>query len=202
MIEQEEQIRHLFGMNIESKMAFAEHLSPLIAQIGERLVACLLRDNKILLCGFGRSAANCLHFSAAMLNRFEIERPPLPVIALSPELAVAITTESHADALFARQIQVLGQQGDILLAVSASGGTQHMLETIATAQSRGMDVVVLSNREADGLSSHLGPEDVELGVPGVPSAIVHEMHLFILHCFCDLIEKALFGQMIQDRHED
>lgn len=201
-MEQEEHIRHLFGIKIETKMAFADALSPHIAKIGQHLIHCLLQDNKILLCGFGRSAANCLHFSSAMLNRFEIERPPLPVIALSTDLSITLGSETHADSLFARQIQVLGQQGDVLLALTTSNSTQNMLQTIDAAHQRGMDIIVLSNRESEDLMGHLGPDDIELGIPSTSTAIVHEMHLFILHCFCDLIEKALFGHVIQEHHED
>ena len=79
----EDRIRHLFGVNIEAKIAMADTMSIDIAKAAQRLITCLLNDNKIFLCGNGGSAANCLHFSAAMLNHFDVERPPLPVIALT-----------------------------------------------------------------------------------------------------------------------
>lgn len=75
MILLDDRVRHLFGLNIEAKIAMADSMSAAIAHAANRLVTCLLSDNKILLCGNGGSAANCLHFSAAMLNHFDVERP-------------------------------------------------------------------------------------------------------------------------------
>ena len=105
MTQMEDRIRHLFGVSIEAKIAVADTLSGAIAAAGQRLVNCLLNDGKILVCGNGGSAANCLHFTAAMLNHFEVERPPLPVMSLSTDLSVltAVTNEGHYDQIFARQ---------------------------------------------------------------------------------------------------
>ena len=77
MVPMEERVRHLFGVNIETKIALADALSDSIAKAGQRLVNCLLNDGKILICGNGGSSANCMHFASAMLNHFEVERPSL-----------------------------------------------------------------------------------------------------------------------------
>lgn len=193
----EDRVRHLFGMSIETKMALAETLSVPIAKAGARLVTCLLNDGKILLCGHGGSAANCLHFSAAMINHFETERPPLPVIALSTDIAAmsGVTNEGHSELLFARQIQAIGQQGDILLALTTSGNSSGILQAVSVAHDRGMDVIALNGRDGGLLVNHLGPEDYELRVPGEHPALIRETHLFILYCFCDLIDQSLFGQV-------
>ena len=113
----EDRIRHLFGVSIEAKIAVADTMTADIAKAGQRLVNCLLNDGRVLVCGNGGSAANGLHFSAAMLNHFEVERPPLPVIALSTDIAVltAVSNEGHYDQIFARQIQAFGKEGDVLL---------------------------------------------------------------------------------------
>ena len=196
MTQMEDRVRHLFGVSIEAKIAVADLLSPAIANAGLRLVNCLLNDGKILLCGNGGSAANCLHFSAAMLNHFDVERPPLPVIALSTDISVltAVTNEGHYDQVFARQIQALGQEGDVLLALSTSGNSDSVLHAVNAANDRGMDTIALSGRDGGVLANHLGPEDIELRVQGDTSARIRETHLFILHCFCDLIDQSLFGQ--------
>lgn len=193
---QDERIRHLFGLNIESKIALADSMPGDIAKAGARLADCLLNDGKILLCGNGGSAANCLHFSTAMLNHFEVERPPLPVIMLGLDIAVisAVGNEGHFDQAFARQIQAIGQNNDILLVLTTTGNSNSILNAISAAHDRGMDTIALSGRDGGILSNHLGPEDIELKVPGDAQARIREMHLFILHCFCDLIDHALFGQ--------
>jgi D-sedoheptulose 7-phosphate isomerase len=195
----EDRVRQLFGINIETKIAIADALSGLIAKAGLRLVNCLLNDGKILLCGNGGSAANCLHFSAAMLNHFEVERPPLPVIPLMGDVTslTGIASNSHYDHIFARQIHALGQEGDVLLVLSTSGNADSILNAVNAANDRGMDTIALSGRDGGVLANHLGPEDIELRVMADNSTRIREAHLFILHCFCDLIDQSLFGQMLE-----
>ncbi len=198
MLQMEDRIRHLFGVSIEAKIAVADQLSAVIAKAGLRLVNCLLNDGRILLCGNGGSAANCLHFTAAMLNHFDVERPPLPVFALSTDISVltAVTNEGHYDQIFARQIQALGQEGDVLLTLSTTGNSDNVLHAVHAAHDRGMDTIALSGRDGGVLANHLGPEDIELRVIGDTAARIRETHLFILHCFCDVIDQSLFGQML------
>lgn len=194
----EDRVRQLFGVNIEAKIAVADVLSASIAKAGLRLVNCLLNDGKILLCGNGGSAANCLHFSAAMINHFEVERPPLPVIALATDVSslTSIINDNHYDQIFARQIHALGQEGDVLIALSTSGNADSILHAVNAANDRGMDTIALSGRDGGVLANHLGPEDIELRVHADNAALIRETHLFILHCFCDLIDQSLFGQML------
>ncbi|KTC64853.1 DnaA initiator-associating factor for replication initiation (plasmid) [Legionella adelaidensis] len=194
----EERIRQLFGISIEMAIAVADTLSPDIARAGKRLVDCLLNDNKILLCGNGGSAANCFHFASAMINCYEVERPPLPVIALTNDFGSlsAIANMGNADHIFSRQIQALGQEGDVLIVLSTNGNSNNLLQAIGAANDRGMDTIALNGRDGGVLTNHLGPEDIELRVPGDSAAQIRETHLFILHCFCDLIDQSLFGQML------
>lgn len=198
MTQMEDRVRHLFGVSIEAKIAVADALSSEIAAAGLRLVNCLLNDGKLFLCGNGGSAANCLHFSMAMNNHFEVERPPLPVIALSNDISTltAVANEGHYDQVFARQIQALGQEGDVLIALTTTGNSDSVLHAVNAANDRGMDTIALSGRDGGVLYNHLGPEDIELRVLGDTAARIREMHLFILHCFCDLIDQSLFGQML------
>ncbi|MBA2652932.1 MAG: SIS domain-containing protein [Tatlockia sp.] len=198
MTQMEDRVRHLFAASIEAKIAVADVLSAPIAKAGDRLVKCLLNNGKILLCGSGGSAANCLHFVTAMINHFEVERPALPVIALTTDTATitSIANDSHYEQVFARQIQALGQEGDVLLVLSTSGNANAILQAVNAGNDRGMDTIALSGRDGGVLANHLGPEDIELRVQGDNAARIRETHLFILHCFSDLIEKSLFGQML------
>jgi D-sedoheptulose 7-phosphate isomerase len=198
MVQLEERVRHLFGINIETKIALADALSDTIAKAGQRLVNCLLGDGKILLCGNGGSSANCMHFASAMFNHFEVERPSLPVFNLCAD-ATSISSfanEHHYSQVFARQIQALGQEQDVLLLLTTTGNSDSMLHALQAANERGMDTIALSGRDGGVLATHLGPEDIELRVASDSSARIREMHLFILHCFCDLIDQSLFGQVL------
>jgi D-sedoheptulose 7-phosphate isomerase len=199
MSQMEERIKMLFANSIEAKLSLADILPEIIAKAGRKLVNCLLNDGKILVCGNGGSAANGLHFTAAMLNLFEIERPALPVITLAsdPVILSSIAQHGHYDNVFARQIHALGQEKDILLILSASGNSSSLLQAINAANERNMDMIALNGHEGGILASHLGPEDIEIRVNSDNSARIREMHLFILHCFCDLIDQALFGQILE-----
>ncbi|MBA2648432.1 MAG: SIS domain-containing protein [Legionella sp.] len=196
MIDLEERVRHLFGLNIETKIAVADALSDMIAKAAQRLVTCLLSNGKILICGNGGSGANCMHFASAMLNHFEVERPALPVFILCSDATnlSAFANENHFSQIFARQIQGLGQEQDVLLLLTTSGNSDSMLQALQAANERGMDTIALSGRDGGVLANHLGPEDIELRVASDSAARIRELHLFILHCFCDLIDQSLFGQ--------
>ncbi len=96
--------------------------------------------------------------------------------------------------IFARQIQALGQEQDVLLLLTTSGNSDSILQALQAANERGMDSITLSGRDGGVLANHLGPEDIELRVASDNAARIRELHLFILHCFCDLIDQSLFGQ--------
>lgn len=198
MIQMEERVRHLFGVNIETKIAVADALSDTIAKAGQRLVNCLLADGKILICGNGGSSANCMHFASSMLNHFEVERPSLPVLNLSGDVSTlsSFANENHYGQVFARQIQALGQETDVLVLLTTSGNSDSMLYALHAANERGLDTIALSGRDGGVLATHLGPEDVEIRVASDNAARIRELHLFILHCFCDLIDQSLFGQVL------
>ena len=198
MIQLEERVRHLFGVHIETKIAVADALSEIIAKAGQRLVNCLLADGAIFVCGSGGSSANCAHFTSSMLNHFEVERPPLPVINLSSDAACvgSFANENHYGQVFARQIHALGKEQDVLLLLTTSGNADCMLHALHAANERGMDTIALSGRDGGVLANHLGPEDIELRVPSDSAVRIREIHLFILHCFCDLIDQSLFGQVL------
>ncbi|ABQ57194.1 TPA: SIS domain-containing protein [Legionella pneumophila subsp. pneumophila] len=198
MIQLEERVRHLFGVTIEAKISAADMLSGSIAKAGKLLVNCLLNDGKIFICASGGSSANCMHFSSSMLNHFEVERPSLPVINLCADASClsSFADEHHFGQVFARQIQALGQEQDVLLLLTTSGNSDSMLQALHAASERGMDTIALSGRDGGVLANHMGPEDIEIRVASDSTALIRELHLFILHCFCDLIEQSLFGQVL------
>ena len=183
LVQMEDRVRQLFGNSIETKVMLADTLSLEIAKAGQRLLQGLLADKKILICGNGASAANCLHFSTAMINHFEVERPPLPVISLNTDTAIitAMADEHGYADLFAKQVQAIGQEGDVLLVLTTSGNTDSILHAVDAANDRGMDTIALSGRDGGILANHLGPEDIEIRIPIDSDARIRELHLFVLH---------------------
>lgn len=194
-MNQIERIQHHFNESIQTKTLAMDVLAVPIAQAGEQMVQCLLAGHKILACGNGGSAADSQHFAAEMLNRFEIERPSLPAIALTTDTSTltSIANDYSYTEIFAKQIRALGQAGDVLLAISTSGNSANVQQAILAAHDRGMSVVALTGREGGAIATLLQTDDVEIRVPVHSTARIQETHLLIIHCLCDLIDQQLFG---------
>lgn len=186
--------RH-FDDSIETKQEARDLLADTIAGAADTITRALLAERRILCCGNGGSAGDAMHFAAELVNRFEMERPGLPAIALTADTLTltAIANDYSYDQVFSRQVQALGGPGDILLAISTSGSSQNVINAAATAHDRGMRVVALNGRDGGALGRVLGSDDIEVRVPAESTARIQEVHLLILHCLCDLIDRHLFG---------
>jgi len=190
-----DRIQQHFSDSIQTKMAASELLPERIELAGKMMVQALLEGHKILSCGNGGSAADAQHFSAELLNRFEVERPSLPAIALTTDTSTitSIGNDYHFNEIFAKQIKALGQAGDVLLAISTSGDSPNVLNAIAAAHDRQLHVIALTGRQGGQAASALTESDVELRVPAQATTRIQETHLLIIHCLCDYIDQQLFG---------
>jgi D-sedoheptulose 7-phosphate isomerase len=159
------------------------------------MVQCLMNDGKILACGNGGSAADAQHFSAELLNRFEMERPALPAIALTTDSSTitSIANDYDYDQVFAKQVRALGQPDDLLLAISTSGNSRNVVEAIHAAHERQMGVIALTGRNGGVMAEMLGQRDVHICVPHSRTARIQEVHILCLHCLCDAIDCLLLG---------
>ncbi|QSX34046.1 phosphoheptose isomerase [Shewanella avicenniae] len=189
-------IKASFTESIQTKIDAAEALPDSIAKAAEMMVHCLLSGHKILACGNGGSAGDAQHFSAELLNRFEIERPPLPALALTTDSSTltAIANDYSYDEVFSKQVLALGQPGDILLAISTSGNSRNVIKAMEAALSRDMTIVALTGKDGGAMAGLLSSNDVEVRVPSNVTARIQEVHLLVIHCLCDNIDKTLFPQ--------
>ncbi len=130
-----------------------------------------------------------------MINRFEMERPGLPAIALTTDTSIlsAVANDNSYEQVFAKQVQALGQSEDILLAISTSGNSGNVVKAIDAAQERGMHVVALTGKNGGEVATRLNQDDIEIRVPSDSTARIHEVHLLTIHCLCDLIDRQLLG---------
>ncbi len=190
-----DRIRQHFSNSIQTKIAAADILPEAIAQGAELMVKALLDGNKILSCGNGGSASDAQHFSSELINRFEVERPGLPAIALSTDTSVitSIANDYSYQEIFARQVKALGKTGDVLLAISTSGNSRNVIQAMRAAHDRGIAIVALTGRNGGEMAQFLKPEDVEIRIPSDVTARIQETHLLVIHCLCDLIDHQLFG---------
>jgi len=188
-------IQKNFTDSIKTKQNAANTLIEPIHQAVRIMIECLQNGNKILSCGNGGSAADAQHFSSELLNRFVMERPALPAIALTTDTSAltSIANDYHYHFIFSRQLEALGQDGDVLLAISTSGQSDNVLEAIKTAHDKGIRCVVLSGREGGKIAGILHENDVEIRVPDDSTARIQEVHLLIIHCLCDAIDLEMFA---------
>lgn len=185
-----------FGASIETKTLSAEELPPYIERAAQVMVNALLNGGKILTCGNGGSAGDAQHFSSELLNRFERERPSLPAIALTTDSSTvtSIANDYSYNEIFSKQIRALGNPGDVLLAISTSGNSANVVQAIQAAHEREMTVVALTGKDGGHMASLLTADDAEIRVPAFVTARIQEVHLLVIHCLCDYIDCALFGE--------
>jgi D-sedoheptulose 7-phosphate isomerase len=184
-----------FNESAELKIQAAAELAHPIAEAVDLMFSALSNGNRILACGNGGSAAYAQHFAAGLVGRFERERLPLPGLALStdPSILTAIGNNYSFAEIFSKQVQAYGQAGDVLLVISTSGNSANVLAAIETAQERDMRIVALTGQGGGAIAALLSDADVHVCVPDDRMTRIQEVHLLIIHCFCDGIDVALFG---------
>ena len=188
-------VRDHFAESIATKQTAADALAESIAAAGRVMADALLADGKILSCGNGGSAADAQHFSSELLNRFEMERPGLPAMALTTDASTitSISNDYAYEEIFSKQVRALGKPQDVLLGISTSGNSENVIRAISAAHERGMKVVALSGRDGGRMVDMFEEGDVEIRVPATRTARIQEVHLLVIHCLCDLIDTTLLG---------
>ena len=187
-------IRNHFLDSIETKRNALEELIIPIKHAANCISDSLLNEGKILSCGNGGSAGDAQHFSAELLNRFEIERPGLPAFALTTDSSTltAIANDYEYDQIFSKQILALGTNRDVLLAISTSGNSSNIIKAVQAAHEREMQVLSLTGNKGGKLAKLLKGDDIEIRVPSDRTARIQEIHLLVIHCLCDIIDAILF----------
>ena len=181
--------------SIQTKIDAADYLPDAIVKAADIMIKCLANGHKILACGNGGSAGDAQHFSAELLNRYEMERPSLPAIAISTDTSTitSIANDYTYDDIFAKQIRALGNKGDVLLAISTSGNSVNVVNAIKDAHNRGMHVVAMTGKDGGAMAPLLENSDAEIRITAKKTARIQETHLLVIHCLCDAIDQALFG---------
>ncbi|MFD2365057.1 phosphoheptose isomerase [Pseudoduganella sp. GCM10020061] len=184
-----------FQESAELKLSSANALTQPISQAVDIMFSALANGNKILACGNGGSAADCQHFAAELVGRFERERNPLPALALTTDTSImtAVGNDYSYRDIFSKQVQAFGQPGDVLLAISTSGNSANVLAAAEAALEREMRVVAMTGKDGGALARMLTDLDVHINVPHSRTARIQEVHLVTIHCICDGIDVALFG---------
>ncbi len=185
-------INQHFATSIEVQTKTINNLEPQIIAAGQLMATCL-HQHKILSCGNGGSAAQSQHFAAEIINRFETERRALAAISLTTDTSnlTSIGNDYTFENIFSRQIEALGHDKDILLAISTSGNSPNVLKAVQAAHNKNLSIIALTGCDGGTIAKILAPTDIEIRIPSQSTARIQEVHLLVIHCLCDIIDQTL-----------
>jgi D-sedoheptulose 7-phosphate isomerase len=172
----------------------ASHLSADIVTVAEQIINVLRAGGKLLICGNGGSAADSQHFAAELVGRFRRERPGWSAIALTVDASIltSVGNDFGFEQVFARQVQALGQRGDILVGISTSGSSKNVLAAVKEAKKMGIITVGMTGAGVSVLGELV---DYHLPIPSSNTAFIQQGHMAVIHVLCELIEESLSGDI-------
>jgi D-sedoheptulose 7-phosphate isomerase len=187
----EEIIKKAFQEGTQIKDQFLKDSLGQVVKVVNVITASLKKGNKILLFGNGGSAADAQHLAAEFVNRFLIERPPLPAIALTTDTSIITSIGNDYDfaQIFAKQIRAIGQPGDVAIGMSTSGVSPNVLRGLETAKKMGLVTIGLTGRDGGQIAQAV---DYCLNVSSNSVPRIQEVHITLGHVICELVDYKLF----------
>ncbi len=168
-----------------------------LVSLAHHCVALYKRDKKTILAGNGGSAADAQHIAAELVGRYGFDRPSIPSLALTTDTSnlTAIGNDYGYDAIFSRQLEGMGQEGDIFIGISTSGNSQNLINAFESAQKKNILTVALVGKDGGKMAQMA---DIALIVPSHETPRIQESHILIGHILCDIIEKEMFGDGVEN----
>jgi len=187
MDDKKEEIKNKIIESISVKIGFLEEVGN-IEKVVDVIVNCFKQGGKLLICGNGGSAADAQHIAGELVDRFLMERQGLPAIALTSDSSVltAWANDKDFNDVFRRQVEALGKEGDVLLGISTSGGSENIIRAFDEARKRGMKVVSLTGKDGGKMKS-LSDECINVNSESTPR--IQESHMVAYHIVCELVER-------------
>jgi D-sedoheptulose 7-phosphate isomerase len=187
----EDHIIKIFKESSQLKEVFINENLVGIVKVIEVITEILTGGNKILLFGNGGSAADSQHLAAEFVNRFVIERPPLPAIALSTDTSVITSIGNDYDfsEIFAKQIRAIGKPGDVAWGMSTSGDSSNVVKALETAKKLGLITIGFTGRDGGNI---LKIVDYSLNVSSNSVPRIQEVHITAGHVICEMVDYKLF----------
>jgi D-sedoheptulose 7-phosphate isomerase len=183
-------VRAAFAETAELHRRVVEERADAIVKAADLIRRALVNGRQVLAFGNGGSATDAQHLAGELVGRFMRERRAVPVVALTADTAVltALGNDYAYDAIFARQIEALGREGDVAFGITTSGKSANVNRALEQARAKGLVTIALTGRDGGGTSRIV---DLDVNVPGTSAARVQEVHRTILHVICELVEKDL-----------
>lgn len=182
--------------SILAKEAFVESSTDKIIQLARWIIETFNDGGKLLIFGNGGSAADAQHMAAEFVNRFLINRRPLPAIALTTDTSIltSIGNDFSFDMIFTKQIQALAKPEDLALGISTSGNSPNVVKGIVTARDMGLRTAVLTGGATTPGGELATLSDLCLNVPSDQTPHIQETHVWVEHLLCEIVEKEMFGE--------
>jgi len=180
-----------FRESADVKVRFIRQNAEVLVQAVKMVVQAFKAGHKVLLFGNGGSAADAQHIAAEFVNRFLIERPPLPAIALTTDTSILTSISNdygYADS-FAKQVKALGKEGDVAIGISTSGTAANVIKAIQAARELGLKTIGLAGRDGGELAKLV---DIALVVDSQSVPRIQEVHMTIGHVLCEMVDRMLF----------
>jgi len=179
------------SVEVKEKLLQNTDLIKTISKVSQEIIEAFKRDNKVLLCGNGGSAADAQHISAELSGRFYKDRKPLFAEALhvNTSYLTAVANDYSFDDVFARLVEGMGRKGDILIGLSTSGNSKNVINAVKKAKEIGMITVGLTGEEGGELKKYV---DYLINVPSKDTPRIQEAHILVGHIICEIVEKELF----------
>jgi len=180
-----------FKESSKVKALFLRENLPKLLDVIKSVSHAFESGNKIFFFGNGGSAADAQHLAAEFVNRYVMERPPLPAIALTTDTSIltSVSNDLAFDEIFAKQLRALGKEGDVAIGISTSGNSPNIIKAFEVAKEIGMKRVALTGNNG-GVISKMA--DFSLVVPSTSTARIQEAHILIGHILCEMVEHYLF----------
>jgi len=174
-----------------------EDLLNRIEQVSKMCVELYRGSKKTILAGNGGSAADAQHIAAELVGRYGFDRPSIPSLALTTDTSnlTAIGNDYGYDKVFSRQLEGMGQEGDIFIGISTSGNSLNIINAFNSAKNKGITTVALTGRDGGEMAKLA---DVALVVPSNSTPRIQESHILIGHIICDIIEKEIFADGVSN----
>jgi D-sedoheptulose 7-phosphate isomerase len=188
-----ETIVQAFEESARIKVQFARDNADRIVEVVQLIAQAFREGRKVILFGNGGSAMDASHIAAEFMNRFLIERPPLPAIALNSDTALltCISNDYDFSQVFSKQLSALGHEGDVVIGISTSGNSPNVLKAVEVAKKNGMKTVALTGGNGGKLA---GLADYAFIVPTKATPRIQEAHITLGHTICQLVDEELFGK--------
>ena len=194
MEEMKNIVERSFVESIEAKQRSLKNNRESLIRTATLIVEAFNNESKLLIFGNGGSAADAQHIAAEFVNRFMIERPPLPAMALTTDTSIltSVGNDYSFDDIFSKQIKALGMEGDVAWGISTTGGSANVLAGLRVARDRGLRTIGMTGSDHGKMSEVV---QVLLEVDATNTARIQECHITMAHIICELVDYQLFQRL-------